>query len=97
MWKLKITPIHAFFVVKHITAQLGFIIKEQLIPIPANKVVYSLTVEDLQAVALEVLERELSEDEIAKVEEKHGDYIGWFDAIELAIQEVLPIQFGVNQ
>jgi hypothetical protein len=71
--------------------------KEQLIPIPANKVVYSLTVEDLQTVALEVLERELSEVEIAKVEEKLGDYIGWFDAIELAIQEVLPIQSGVNQ
>jgi hypothetical protein len=64
--------------------------KEQPTPIPADKVIYSLTVEDLQAVALEVLERELSKDEIAKVEEKLGDHIKWFDAIELAIGEALP-------
>lgn len=61
--------------------------KEQPNPIPTDKVVYSLTVEDLQTVALEVLERELSEEEIAKVEAKLGDHIGWFDAVELAIYE----------
>lgn len=64
--------------------------KEQSTSISADKVVYALTIEDLQTVALEVLGRELSDDEIAKVEEKLGDYIGWFDAIELAIYQVLP-------
>ena len=68
----------------------NLLMKEHTTTISAEKVVYYLTVEDLQTVALEVLERELSEDEIAKVEEKLGDYIGWFDAIELAINQILP-------
>lgn len=63
--------------------------KEQPKLISKDKIVYSLTVEDLQTVASEVLERELSEDEIAKVEENLGDYIRWFDAIELAIYQTL--------
>ncbi len=52
-----------------------------------ERIVYALTVEDLQNVAQEVLERELTEKEISQVEESLGDYITWFDAIEFAIKK----------
>ena len=51
----------------------------------ARETVYELSVEDLQHVAREVLERELTSDEIAAVGNALGDYIDWFQAIENAI------------
>jgi len=50
-----------------------------------DKTIYQLTVEDLQNVANEVLERELTENEINLLEEKIGDYIDWYDIIHSAI------------
>lgn len=50
-----------------------------------DKVIYQLTVEDLQEVADDALGRELSEKEIAILEEKIGDLINWYDAIHSAI------------
>ena len=47
--------------------------------------VYKISVEDLQQVAKEVLERELTSKEIAAVGNAVGDYIDWFQAIENAI------------
>ncbi len=47
--------------------------------------VYKISVEDLQQVAKEVLERELTSKEIAEVGNAVGDYIDWFQAIENAI------------
>ena len=47
--------------------------------------IYKLSIEDLQHVAREVLERELTKKEIATVGNKVGDYIDWFQAIENAI------------
>ncbi len=50
----------------------------------AGKTVYEISVDDLQEVAKEVLERELTDDEIVVVGNSVGDYIDWFQAIENA-------------
>jgi hypothetical protein len=50
-----------------------------------KKVIYAINVDDLQGVSKRVLERPLSDDEIALVGESVGDYVDWFHAIENAI------------
>jgi hypothetical protein len=57
--------------------------------VPA-KTVYKLSIEDLQYVASEVLERELTSEEIAAVGDAVGDYLDWFEAIENAIYCCIP-------
>jgi len=47
--------------------------------------VYEISIDDLQRVAKEVLERELNQEEIAAVGSSVGDYIDWFQAIENTI------------
>jgi hypothetical protein len=51
----------------------------------SEETVYKLSVEDLQYVATEVLERKLTSEEIAAVKNSVGDYIDWFQAVENAI------------
>ena len=46
-----------------------------------NKIIYKLVIEDLQNVADEKLNRNLTEKEILSIEEKLGDFIDWYDAI----------------
>jgi hypothetical protein len=50
-----------------------------------RETVYELSVDDLQQVAKDVLERELTSEEIAPVGNAVGDYIDWFQSIENAI------------
>ena len=50
-----------------------------------GKTVYEISVADLQDVAKEVLERELTDEEVVAVGNSVGDYIDWFQAIENAI------------
>ncbi len=50
-----------------------------------EQVVYHLTIEDLQNVSIEYLNRNLSEKEISLVTEKLGDCIDWYDAIQNSI------------
>ncbi len=50
-----------------------------------DKIVYQLTIEDLLTVAKETLDRELTEQEIQVLEEKIGDHIDWYGAIQSAI------------
>ena len=54
-----------------------------------NKIIYSIDIEDIQTVANDLIDRDLTKDEIKKVESKVGDYIGWYDAIEYAINSEL--------
>ena len=54
-----------------------------------NEIVYSLNIEDIQNVADEVIERELTPKEVKLVAGRVGDYISWYDAIELAITETI--------
>ena len=54
-----------------------------------GRTVYEISVDDLQQVAKEVLERELTDDEIVAVGNSVGDYIDWFQAIENSIYKVI--------
>lgn len=51
--------------------------------------IYLLTIEDVQKVALEVLDRKLTEEEVDKISDRVGDYIPWYDAIENSINDVI--------
>ena len=55
-----------------------------------RKIVYQLTIEDIQTVAMESLDRELTKSELKKVAEIVPDRMSWFEPIEEAINEVVP-------
>lgn len=59
--------------------------------VETSDIVYSLTKEDLQTVSNEVLNRDLTTEEVTLLESKIGDYIDWYDSIENTIQELIPI------
>jgi len=50
-----------------------------------DRIIYSINIEDVQNVAEENLSRKLSPKELKIVEDKLGDYIDWFQAIENCI------------
>lgn len=52
-----------------------------------NTVFYSLNEEDIQNVALQEIERKLSEIEIESIKELIASNINWYDAIASAISE----------
>lgn len=51
-----------------------------------DKIIYSICIEDVQNVAEQELDRELSKDELKIVEEKIGEYFNWYDTISAVIQ-----------
>lgn len=51
-----------------------------------SKIIYSLNIEDVQNVAEQEFEKELSVKELKIVEDKIGDYIDWYGAIEMTIR-----------
>jgi hypothetical protein len=53
-----------------------------------NDIVYSLNVEDIQTVAVQEMDRELTNDEIEKVKNLIGEKINWYDAVLVSIEEV---------
>jgi len=53
-----------------------------------NKIIYSLCVGDIHDVAEDELNRKLTEDELKRVVDRVGDYISWYDAIELTLSEL---------
>ena len=50
-----------------------------------GRIIYSLCIEDIQTVANAEYSRHLSREELHVVEEKLGDYIRWYDLIDMAI------------
>ena len=52
-----------------------------------KRIVYSINVSDIQEVANQVLERDLTKKEISLIEDSIVDHIDWFQAIENAIGE----------
>lgn len=48
--------------------------------------VYSLSVDDIQTVAEDELDRKLSKSEVKQVADAVGDYIDWHQAIVFAIE-----------
>ncbi|MFZ6008014.1 MAG: hypothetical protein ACOYU2_10235 [Nitrospirota bacterium] len=60
-----------------------------------SKIIYSINIEDVWTVAEEEFERELTTKELKIVENKIGDYIDWYGAIEMTIRnEVLRHEDG---
>ena len=53
-----------------------------------EKIIYSINIEDIQTVAEQELDRKLTEEELRLVENKLGDYVGWYEAILNAITEL---------
>lgn len=60
--------------------------------VETSDIVYFLTKEDLQTVSNEVLNRDLTTKEVTLLESKIGNYIDWYDSIENAIEELIPIE-----
>jgi len=56
-----------------------------------SKIIYELTIEDVQEVAMQELERELSAQEIEKLIDPIAERIPWYDAIADAINKILVI------
>ena len=54
--------------------------------INTSKIIYSINIEDVQNVAEEELGRKLSKKELKIVEDKLGDYIDWYSAIDFTIR-----------
>jgi len=57
--------------------------------IERERVVYSLNVEDIQSLAMQEIDRELTAEEIQKVEERLDHYIDWYQAIDSAISDTV--------
>jgi hypothetical protein len=62
-----------------------------------NKVIYQLTIEDVQNVANEEYGRDLSEEEVQKLIDPIAERIGWYEAIDDAIQNVLNLEASDEQ
>ena len=60
-----------------------------------SKIIYSINIEDVQNVAEEELGRKLSKKELEIIEDKIGDYIDWYGAIDFAIQNEI-LNLGKN-
>jgi len=56
-----------------------------------GKIIYSLNIEDIQTVALQEIERNLSSEEIEKIIYSIADKINWFDAIANSINEKIKV------
>ena len=54
-----------------------------------NKIIYSLNEEDIQTVSLELLERNLTSEEIKKIIPFIEKKINWYDAIADSINETI--------
>jgi hypothetical protein len=54
-----------------------------------EEIIYQITVEDLQEVANQELERKLTSEEIELVKEKIAERIPWYDAIADSISDTL--------
>ncbi|MCO5237042.1 MAG: hypothetical protein M9933_12305 [Chitinophagaceae bacterium] len=52
-----------------------------------SKIIYSLNEDDIQTVALQEVERNLSSQEIEKIKTLIAEKINWYDAIADAINE----------
>lgn len=56
-----------------------------------SNVIYSITVEDLQSVAKDIIDRDLTTQELNLVSKEliEGSYIDWYSPVELAIREIV--------
>ncbi|HEX9384941.1 MAG TPA: hypothetical protein VF918_01375 [Anaerolineales bacterium] len=59
-----------------------------------DEVIYHITVSDIQEVAEDKLKRELTPEEVKLVTDRFVDYLPWYDAISLAIGELIPYDYN---
>ena len=57
-----------------------------------DQIIYQLTIEDVQNVALEELDKELSLEELRRIEDLIAKRIDWYGAIADAINELKSIK-----
>jgi hypothetical protein len=58
-----------------------------------DKIIYALTVEDLQVVSKVIYGKELSSEQIEVVSDKVGDFFSdWFEKVEFAIDLALDLE-----
>ena len=55
----------------------------------SEKIIYSISINDIHQVATHVLNRHLTKMEITEISDKVGDYIDWHQAVENAISDVI--------
>ncbi len=60
-----------------------------------QKTIYRLKIEDVQNVALAEFGRTLTDEELEKIEEHLGDYIKWYDLIEMTIENHVMTNTGL--
>ncbi|MHB8174418.1 MAG: hypothetical protein ACYDFU_08190 [Nitrospirota bacterium] len=58
-----------------------------------EKIIYSLSIEDVQTVAEEKFGRKLTVTELKTVEDKIGDHITWYEIIEYLILDELNLKY----
>jgi len=57
-----------------------------------SKIIYSLNEEDIQTVANQELERDLTLDEIEKIKDSIAQNINWYDAIAYSINQHIELE-----
>lgn len=57
-----------------------------------DKIIYQLTIEDVQTVAEEEFGRKLTSQEIEQITDAIGDQIPWHDAIQYVIKDKLKLE-----
>lgn len=57
-----------------------------------SDIIYSLNIEDIQTVAVQEIDRELTEYEIEKITDSIGEKINWYDAIYNSIIEKIGLR-----
>lgn len=58
-----------------------------------DEIIYSINIEDIQTVAVNELERELSDIETEKIKHLIGEKISWYDAIADTINELFENEY----
>ena len=57
-----------------------------------NDIVYSLNIEDIQTIAIQEMDRELTDDEIENVKDLICEKINWYDAILNSIVDLSAVK-----
>ncbi|MHB8905287.1 MAG: hypothetical protein ACYC4T_06810 [Melioribacteraceae bacterium] len=57
-----------------------------------NDTIYSINIADIQTVALQEIDRELSEEEIELIIDSVAEKISWYDAIAFSINEKINVK-----
>ena len=53
----------------------------------SDKIIYQLSIDDLQIVATEIIQRKLTPEELEAIAKKLADRIDWYDSISIVIRE----------